>query len=51
MVARVYVRGLMVGRIDYVEDYSEGYATCIIRTLVGQERITVPYAAIELEIR
>jgi hypothetical protein len=50
MVARVYATngGFYSGRIEYVENYSNGYVTCVVRHLGGYDTVTVPYACVEL---
>lgn len=48
MVARAYFEGMYLGRIDYVEGYSNGWVTCVIRAPWGWETRTLPYAGIEI---
>lgn len=49
-VARVFTinGGFYSGRVEYIENYSNGYATIVVRHLGGYDTITVPYACVEI---
>jgi hypothetical protein len=48
-VARVWNRGIYIGRVAYIKGYSNGYVEVVVRTMTDYETVTLPYACIEID--